>query len=148
VLAFRCKVGLMRPTTYAVASVAAAVGVAAACGPVVAAVALGSSLAIVFLAWQSAWLLWLGSVSYSLYLTHILIGQRLVDLSVRRVHSLVGLLLVEVCAVLLSLAFAYWMSRYVEGPALRLAARIRLSVDRIGRAETAGAASAPASSQG
>jgi peptidoglycan/LPS O-acetylase OafA/YrhL len=103
----------------------------------VAAAALGSSLAIAFLQWQPAWLVWLGSISYSLYLSHEVIGPRIIVLSLRRVHSRGGLLLVELCAVFVSLLFAYWMSQYVEAPAMRLASRIRLTAATRGRAETA-----------
>ena len=86
-------------------------------------------------AWAIAWvrldrvpgMCWLGAVSYSLYLLHIPIGGRVVNLGARYADQVWSHLLVLGLAVALSLGAAWLLSRYVERPAMAWAARIRYS---------------------
>lgn len=67
------------------------------------------------------------AMSYSLYLTHSPIGERVVRLGLR-MGSGPGVVAASlVTAVVASLASAYLLYRYTEVPALRWASRIRLS---------------------
>lgn len=67
---------------------------------------------------------WLGAISYSLYLLHVPVGYR-VSTTIRRLSDgeLVPILAI-VGALAVSIAAAALLHRYVEQPALRLAARI------------------------
>lgn len=66
-------------------------------------------------------LLWLGDISYSLYLFHDMVGRRVVHLAARFVPAdMKGIL--PIVAVLFSILFALAMFRLVELPAKRMAA--------------------------
>ncbi len=69
-------------------------------------------------------LLWLGAISYSLYLVHVPIGGRIVNLA-HRFPQTPMMEWAEVAAALgISLASAFILYRYVETPARELASRI------------------------
>jgi peptidoglycan/LPS O-acetylase OafA/YrhL len=60
-------------------------------------------------------LLWLGSISYTLYLTHNLLGQRLIlFLEGKGLHPVASVIIAIACALLLAEA----ISRFVERPAM------------------------------
>ncbi len=65
-------------------------------------------------------LLWLGAISYSLYLTHVPIGGRVVNLGKRIADSEIELFAVSLAALAASLAFAAAWHAIVEWPAIRL----------------------------
>jgi peptidoglycan/LPS O-acetylase OafA/YrhL len=70
---------------------------------------------------------WLGTISYSLYLIHGVVGYRLLSVAERhtgRQTLLAGLWLVA--AIALALASAWLMYRGIEAPSIRLARRLRL----------------------
>lgn len=71
-------------------------------------------------------LMWLGTVSYSLYLTHVLTGGRVVNLMKRFVQDPALDLLVIGAATAVALAFSWVFWRLVEVPALRHSRRIRI----------------------
>lgn len=67
----------------------------------------------------------LGATSYSFYLVHVPIGGRVVNLGTRFADTVLLQLLVLCFALAVSLACAYLLTRLVERPAQRLAARFR-----------------------
>ena len=84
------------------------------------------AIAALISAWVIAWvrlgqvpgLCWLGTVSYSLYLLHIPIGGRVINLGARFAHQTWSQMLVLALAVGLSLLAAWLFFRYVEQPAI------------------------------
>lgn len=66
-----------------------------------------------------------GTISYSLYLVHVLIGGRIVNLAVRLPHSDFTSVSAVSLAFLFSLGGAYALYRLVERPAQRYAASLR-----------------------
>ena len=94
-------------------------------GAVPALVSLAAALAIGFVRLESRPLLWLGSISYSLYLVHVPIGGRIINLA-RRLPQTPWLQWGEALAALgVSLIAAWLLYRFVERPAMRLASGVR-----------------------
>jgi peptidoglycan/LPS O-acetylase OafA/YrhL len=125
-LAFRFRLQMIGKRSYLIMAVLAAVMVSGICGPIVGITSLCTSLLIAFANIRSKALIWLGSISYSLYLFHYLIGGRILGIGLRLAHSVFQQYIVQVCALLACLGFAYLMCRLVEEPAKRFASRIRL----------------------
>jgi peptidoglycan/LPS O-acetylase OafA/YrhL len=77
---------------------------------------------IMTMRWMPGILLWLGDISYSLYLIHEMIGRRILPLGERLLPAgfLIG---PPIAAVLVSILCALIMFRLVELPAKRMAAR-------------------------
>lgn len=69
----------------------------------------------------------LGLISYSLYLVHVPIGGRVVNLGARFVDGELQQLLLSLCALLTSIAAAWVFMRLVERPAITWARRFRPS---------------------
>ena len=67
---------------------------------------------------------WLGAISYSLYLLHVPIGYRVISAIRRLSDSELAPIMATIGALAVSIAGAAFLRRYVEQPALRLAARI------------------------
>lgn len=90
--------------------------------------------AILFWRVRARPLLALGAISYSLYLTHPLVGSRIISLLDRAgVHGALSELGVA-CGIVGSLAFAWMFWRVVESPAHQFARRIRLRHQKVGEA--------------
>jgi len=70
---------------------------------------------------------WLGSISYSLYLVHVPVGGRVVNLGRRYVESQMGEFLLSLLALSVSLVAAYAFYLMIERPSQRLAARLSYS---------------------
>lgn len=85
---------------------------------------LVTALIILFWRWEARWLKWLGMISYSLYLTHPLIGGRMMNLAERYPENwlcrggFLGLALVA------SVLFAWLFYRICEKPTHQLAQKI------------------------
>jgi peptidoglycan/LPS O-acetylase OafA/YrhL len=92
--------------------------------------------------WRWSWVTWLGGISYSLYLMHVPIGGRVVNLGVRLPDHRAVEIAVLFLALAASLVAAWCLHRYVEQPAQRWAAAIRYPVVR-GLALRAGFEHAP-----
>lgn len=73
-------------------------------------------------------LLWLGAISYSLYLTHVPIGGRVVNLGKRVADTQTEMLFVSLGALAVALAFAAAYHRLVEQPAIRLSRSLSLAL--------------------
>jgi peptidoglycan/LPS O-acetylase OafA/YrhL len=95
--------------------------------PLTAIAGLATALALVFVklpAWAP--LTGLGAISYSLYLTHVPIGGRVINLGKRFVEGEVQQMALSVFALAVSLAFAWIFYRVVEVGASALSKRISL----------------------
>jgi peptidoglycan/LPS O-acetylase OafA/YrhL len=99
-------------------------------GAIVMLLGLGTALVIVAVpSWTNPPLALLGTLSYSLYLLHVPIGGRVINLAVRLPPSaLVGVASVATAAAV-SLGAAYVLYRFVESPAQRYAGSLRYSKD-------------------
>jgi peptidoglycan/LPS O-acetylase OafA/YrhL len=99
--------------------------------------ALGSIVSGAVGLFAAAWIVWcrfpdfgpltaLGSISYSLYLIHVPIGGRIINLGRRVAHGALAEDAISLIALLASLAAAAMLYRWVEKPALNLAHSIPL----------------------
>ena len=68
-----------------------------------------------------------GGISYSLFLTHVTIGGRVVNLGKRFGEGAIHDIVVMVIALATSILFAVLFARFVEGPALRTSRKIAIS---------------------
>ena len=84
-----------------------------------------ASLAIAFLRpSRLAHLAFLGTISYSLYLVHVPLGGRIVNLGARFAYNEATQVLVLAVAVAISIATAYLMYRFVARPMLKCLASL------------------------
>jgi peptidoglycan/LPS O-acetylase OafA/YrhL len=117
--------GLSSPRLYAVLLSAAALATAIALGTIVAIVGVAAALLIAFVrSGRYRVLTYTGSVSYSLYLLHVPIGGRIVNLGTRFAHTLPLQIAVLGAALCGSLVAAYAVYRMVELPAQRWSSAI------------------------
>jgi peptidoglycan/LPS O-acetylase OafA/YrhL len=70
-------------------------------------------------------ILWLGSVSYSLYLFHTIVGQRVLHIGERFATNDLSRVAVLMAAIVASLVASWLVCFFVEWPSQRLASRIR-----------------------
>jgi len=70
-------------------------------------------------------ILWLGSISYSLYLFHTIIGQRVLHIGERFATNDASRVVVLMAAIAASLVASWLVCFFVEWPSQRLASRIR-----------------------
>ena len=71
-------------------------------------------------------LLFLGAISYSLYLTHVPIGGRIVNLGTRFVEGPAQEFFLSILALAISIAFAWIFYAIIERPAIELSRRLAL----------------------
>jgi peptidoglycan/LPS O-acetylase OafA/YrhL len=96
-----------------------------------------AALAIAFADWKSRMLNFLGDISYSLYLLHVPVGGRVINLSLRYAHSLESKALALMLALGVSIVAAFLLYRFVERPSRRwsssisLRARVRASPSNV-----------------
>lgn len=98
------------------AGVAAAVAIGGFPGPSIPPTGVGGRI------WRG--LAWSGRVSYSLYLLHVLIGGRVLNLGIRLNPGLSGSIVILAVATAATLAASWALHRWVEAPAQRLSSRI------------------------
>jgi peptidoglycan/LPS O-acetylase OafA/YrhL len=70
------------------------------------------------------WAFVLGSISYSLYLTHVVIGGRVINLGRRLGEGPVYDVVLIVAALCVSIIFAFVFARWIEGPATSASRKI------------------------
>jgi len=103
----------------------AAVGAALTLGWAPAVVGVAAALIIRFAHWRHPFLLFLGTISYSLYLVHLPIGGRIVNLGLRFVHSPLGRIGLLLSAAAGSILTAWLFYRLIERPAQRWSKALR-----------------------
>lgn len=84
-----------------------------------------SALSIMYLSYGNKVTTFLANISYSLYLVHEPIGNRVVNLGARYATNSLSALLVAFVALFVSIASAYIMYQLIERPAQQLSGRIR-----------------------
>jgi peptidoglycan/LPS O-acetylase OafA/YrhL len=87
----------------------------------IAVAAFVTSLALTFVTIQNRVLLWFGGISYSLYLLHVPVGGRIINLALRLPKRLDFELAALTLAMTLSIFAAYLLWKFVEAPAHRMA---------------------------
>ena len=70
---------------------------------------------------------WLGDISYSLYLTHGLIGGNFLYLIIRASDNFWAKIVMVLLALLFSLIFSHFFWRWIENPARKLSRRIKIN---------------------
>lgn len=145
VLTFQRHVGQLGTRAYLMLVALATAATAAALGQEPAAAGLLAALAIAFVrAPRIAPLVFLGSISYSLYLLHTTIGGRVINLGSRWATGTASKMMVLALALAISIGAAYLLYHFVERPARNWSSSLRYRR----RAAPAGveAAAAPAAS--
>jgi peptidoglycan/LPS O-acetylase OafA/YrhL len=94
-------------------------------GPPVAVVVVATALVIQFVRIPCSRLTDLGLISYSLYLLHVPVGGKIVNLGARVAHSFPAQLLVVAAALAGSIAASVAFYRWIELPSQRLSASVR-----------------------
>lgn len=123
---FQHHVGLIGPRTYAALLLLLTAAAAWVLGPAVAGVAVATGLVIAFVRVRTPRvLLFLGTISYSLYLLHVPIGTRVVSLGGRVARGEAAELVTVFGALAVSVGAAYAMYRWVERPARLWSASFR-----------------------
>lgn len=119
-LAFQSRAGLISTRALFIG-----LAVTAIAGPI-AIVGIVTALVIRFVELPASRLTRFGAISYSLYLLHVPIGGKIMNLGGRFAHSTPALAALLAAAVIASIAAAAVFYRYVELPAQRLSSSIRL----------------------
>lgn len=70
--------------------------------------------------WKNKWILWLGTISYSLYLVHVPFGGRLINFSVNFFKTDISRSFVILGTLVITCLFAYLFHLLVEKPAIQL----------------------------
>jgi peptidoglycan/LPS O-acetylase OafA/YrhL len=70
----------------------------------------------------------LGQISYSLYLTHSIVGIPIINIVTHRVSSIYGKLIVLVAALSASVVFAYYFFKFIEKPSQELSKKVKIPV--------------------
>lgn len=124
--AFQIRAGLLPGRALQLGGwlgLATAVGCLAGWPAAIASVVTALLIVHVRIRWRP--LLFLGQISYSLYLLHVPVGGRVINLGARFADSMLAKVAVLMTAVGVCLAAAYLFHRWVELPAQRWAAKIR-----------------------
>ena len=105
------------------------VGLCLISGPAVSTTALATAVVIMFLEWRNPVLSWLGNISYSLYLVHVPLGGRVVNLGARFTAAETLRIAFLAIALMASIGSAYIMFRFIERPAQKWAKAVRFRQD-------------------
>ena len=128
VLVFHLKDGRIGVGAFIAWTGVTAVAVIITHGALVSAVVVATALALAFARLNAVGPLgFLGNVSYSLYLLHVPIGGRVINLGERLAHSTATKIIFLVGAVAASLLASWLMFRFVEQPAQQWSARLHYS---------------------
>lgn len=101
----------------------------------IAAVCAITSLTIAFIEFGGRILTWFGMISYSLYLMHVPVGGKIIDLGARLAHGQAAAILVLAAAFAGSIFAAWVLYRAVEMPSQRWSSRISYRRKRESHAE-------------
>ena len=125
IFTFQFREGTLTWRWYALGVGLAGIGSTITLGVSVALVGVATASVIALVNLRSRTLLFLGEISYSLYLVHVPIGGRIVNLSLRFPVSPMGKVGVSIAAFFASVTVAFLFYRFAERPARSWAARIR-----------------------
>lgn len=126
IAAFLYRERISRWREYAITTLTAAAICFWLFGPLIMSVGLVAALLIAFVELrQGNRLALLGTISYSIYLVHVPVGGRVVNLGSRLAPTLANRLLVLAAAVALTLLVSVLFYRFVEKPSQRLSSRVR-----------------------
>jgi len=117
--------GLLGHLEFWVCAVLLACGSAYTLGCVEAAVGLSTACVILYVSRSNRVILFLGTISYSLYLIHLPTGVKVVDLGIRWAKGWASQLVLLVVGLGVSIGAAYLLYRFVEKPAQRWSSGIR-----------------------
>lgn len=123
---FQYRHGFLTKTGYLVLLASASIITALALQIVIAAISLATALGIAYFpsrAWKP--LIWLGAISYPLYLLHLTVGTRLITFVMRVFPRPELNLLVLLAALVVTVAASIAMHLGIERPAQRWASAIR-----------------------
>jgi peptidoglycan/LPS O-acetylase OafA/YrhL len=124
ILAFYRRERLVGVPGYLAGVALAAAGTYVTLGPEVAVVGVATTLVIAFVVVRNRLLLFLGDISYSLYLVHVPIGGRIINAGTRFRLGPTSATLLALTALGVSVGAAYVFHRLIERPARAWAARI------------------------
>jgi peptidoglycan/LPS O-acetylase OafA/YrhL len=127
VLVFRLRARLLTARSFVPLAMALAILLSATSGAVISVTALSTALIIAFVPFNLKILAWLGSVSYSLYLFHLLVVDRVLHVGLRLVHSELSVFFVQLAAIGAAVVAAWLGARLIEEPFKRMASRIALT---------------------
>lgn len=117
ILLYLFKVKHLTGKTFFLMMLVASFGVYLNLGILITVVGLSTVAAIAFLRLKARLLIFLGNISYSLYLLHVPIGGRVINLSLRMTQTAQGKIAALMIALSLSILAAYLLYRLVEKPA-------------------------------
>jgi peptidoglycan/LPS O-acetylase OafA/YrhL len=124
--AFQLHVSILRPAHFILWVALLGLGASYVNGVTIAITAVATALLLAFVrARVPQLLLFFGQISYSLFLLHIPIGAKVINLSLRFVHTTPGKLVVLATALAMSIGAAWLLYRYVERPAQKWSSAIR-----------------------
>ena len=123
-LTYRFKVGRISKWWFLMTLGATCIATGFRLGPLIAIIGLITSLVIAFISVRARILGWLGMISYSLYLMHVPVGGKIIDLGVRFRHGHLVPVLFLVAATAGSIVAAWILYRIVELPSQQLSSRI------------------------
>ncbi len=124
ILAFYYRLGRVRAVWYLAAVFSATVGTFLTIGLAPALVGAGTSMLVAFTDLRSAPLLFLGEISYSLYLIHMPVAGRVINLGQRLRLGEVGTVVLTLLALVVAVTSAYAFYWFIERPARTWAERI------------------------
>ncbi|HZU13230.1 MAG TPA: acyltransferase [Chloroflexota bacterium] len=122
---FQYFAGIIGRRTFGILLALLTAGTAITLGLVVAALALVTALLIAFVRRDIRPLVWLGTISYSLYLIHVPVGGRILGFGLAHVHSGPARVAVLALSLILTIAAAGAFYRLVERPAQRWSKSVR-----------------------
>ena len=127
IVAFQYRVKLVNGKTLLIFLFAAGASTGFHLGWMIACVGIATSVLIALDLKLSSHriLIWLGSISYSLYLVHVPIGGRVVNLGRRFVQTETAELFLSLAALAISLVAAHAFYLAIEKPSQKLASRLR-----------------------
>jgi peptidoglycan/LPS O-acetylase OafA/YrhL len=124
ILTFQFKTSRLSKWSFLTGLVITCVVATFGAGPLIAMTCILTALVIAFLDFGGRVLTWLGMISYSLYLMHVPIGGKIIDLGGRFTHGEIGQILVLAAATAASVMAAWVLYQIVELPSQRLSSRI------------------------
>ena len=124
-LSFHHRAGMIAGFKFWVILLILACGACYTLGPLMAGVGLATACAIAFVKTSNKALLFFGSISYSLYLVHMPIGSKVINLGSRFSDSMAAKIILVAAGFALSVAGAYLLYRFIEKPAQDWSSRIK-----------------------